>query len=136
MTAHLAPYLHLTDNRTAAAFEFYASVFGGEPKFMRAADMPMGEGIDPQAVMHAELHTPDGFHLYGTDMVQEGMPAPQAELAIMTDDAELGHRWYKALSEGGELFTPMERQEWGDEYANFADRFGQDWAINISTPKN
>lgn len=136
MTSHLAPYLHFADDKTADAFTFYAEVLGGEPTFMRAGDMPMGEGVDPMAVMHAELHTPDGFHLYATDMVMDGQEPPRAELAIMTDDEEAGRRWYEALSAGGTVHMPLAKQEWGDTYGNFADRFGQDWAINISTSKN
>ena len=33
------------------------------------------------------------------------------------------------------MTVPFKRQFWGDHYGNFTDRFGVQWAINISSSK-
>lgn len=136
MTAHLAPYLHLQGNRTAEAFTLYGTVFGCQPQLLRAADMPNMpmEGVDPQAVMHASLNSPDGINLYGTDMVVDARAKDSTELCIMTDNPDQGRRWFEALAEGGTIDMPFETQEWGHTYGQVTDRFGQSWAVN-ATPR-
>ena len=40
--------------------------------------------------------------------------------------------WFAALSEGGEVHVPLEKQVWGDEFGQVADRFGVVWLVNIA----
>ena len=40
--------------------------------------------------------------------------------------------WWAALSEGGEVPMPLEKQMWGDEYGSCTDRFGISWMVDIT----
>jgi uncharacterized glyoxalase superfamily protein PhnB len=61
-----------------------------------------------------------------------GHAAPLSGFSIsinVTSDAE-AERIYKALSEGGKVFMPLDKTFWAKKFAMFADRFGTPWMVN------
>lgn len=134
MTTSLTPYLMLP-GRAREALTFYASVLGGTPEiltFGAFGDPPAG--VDPEAVMHGFLRTDAGLELMASEPPPEVpiTPSNAITLALSGDEEGELRRWFDALSEGGEITTPLQQMGWGDTFGNFADRFGISWLVNIS----
>lgn len=135
--SNLTPYLHLRGT-ARAALEFYASVFGGEPEILTFAAGGMPDET-PDAVMHGFVRGANGFELMGSDVpdrpgFESLTDAGNITLSLSgTDEAELTG-WYEALSDGGEVLSPLAKAPWGDSFAEFVDRFGIRWLINIAAP--
>lgn len=134
MALHLNPYV-MFDGTARAAMSFYESVFGGTLTLHTFGDSgAAGEGVDPDGLMHAQLETPDGFTLMASDR-PPGMPqaaGSSISISLSGDDADALRRWWSALSEGGSVNVPLERQVWGDEFGACTDRFGVDWMVNVA----
>lgn len=127
----LNPYL-LFDGEAREAMAFYHSVFGGDLEVMAFADMGM-EGPDAQKVMHSSLTSP-ALTLMAGDLPegQSLTPGLSVRLCLNGEGAEELRGWFAALAEGGEVQTPLEKQMWGDEFGQVADRFGMIWLVNIT----
>jgi PhnB protein len=88
--ANLNPYLSFK-NQAREAMEFYRGVFGGELTVSTFADYPgMSDDSEKDLVMHAQLETPDGFVLMGSDTpdrMQYEKPAPPwgGKFGMLTD---------------------------------------------------
>lgn len=126
------PYITFNGS-AAAAMDFYAEVLGGVPELSLFRD----NGVDTDGVMHAALTTSDGFHIFASDYVEgmgpEFIPGNDMQLSISGDEGDKMRGFWQALSDGGEVVVPLERQPWGDDYGQFIDRFGVTWHINISS---
>lgn len=55
-------------------------------------------------------------------------------LSLSGDDTDELHGYWAALSEGGTVTMPLEKQMWDDEFGMCTDRFGVAWLVNISAP--
>jgi PhnB protein len=131
MPNQLNPYLHFNGN-ARDAMTFHQSVFGGDLDVMTFGDQGM-DGPDADKVMHSYL---------GAGVVQlMGSDAPPGEtlqagdtvrLSLSGDGDDELRAWFAALSEGGEVHVPLEKQVWGDEFGQVADRFGVVWLVNIA----
>ena len=56
-------------------------------------------------------------------------------ISVHPDSKEEADRIFNALSAGGTIEMPMADQAWGDYYGSFKDRFGVQWMVNYSYPK-
>ena len=132
MTAILNPYLNF-DRTTREAMEFYQSVFGGELNVMTFGDMG-DEGDTKDGVMHSQLTTPDGFTLMASDPPpgEAASPGTLGGVSLSGDDEAQLTGWWDALSDGGTITVPLEKQMWGDAFGMCIDRFGTPWMVNIS----
>ena len=133
MSTRLNPYLNFPGT-AREAMEHYRSVFGGELSVMTFADAGAQGVPDPSQVMHASLDAPEGVYLMASDL-PPGMPhQPGTNVAISLsgDDADQLRGWWAALSEGGQVEMPLERQMWGDDFGSCTDRFGIHWMVNIA----
>lgn len=132
------PYL-IFDGTCEQAFEFYRSVFGGEfGDINRFSESPPGVPSDPgdaDRLMHVSLPLGDGQVLMGSDR-QSSMPAgtlgDSVALSVSPDAADEGRRLFEALSSGGQVTMPYERQFWGADYGMCTDRFGVNWMVNYT----
>lgn len=134
MTTRLNPYLNFADGRAREAMEFYRSVLGGELDVMTFGQMGT-EGPLAEHVMHSQLVTPDGFTIMGADAPPEFVQmtfGDNLSVSISGDEADKMTGWFDALSEGGEVSMPLEKQMWGDTFGSFKDRFGVSWLVNIA----
>jgi PhnB protein len=133
MPSRLNPYV-MFDGTARAAMQFYESVFGGTLTLSTFGEAGAPEGVDPDALMHAMLETPDGFTLMASD-VPPGMPhqpGTNISVSLSGDDADALRGWWQRLSEGGSVTVPLEKQMWGDEFGACTDRFGLGWMVNIT----
>ncbi|CAB4693683.1 MAG: VOC family protein [Actinobacteria bacterium] len=133
MTTLLNPYLHFL-GEAREAMEFYQSLFGGELSVMTYGDMGM-EGDQADKVMHSQLAA-GPLTLMGSDSPSDA-PMTRGDMNCLSlsgdDDAQL-RGWFEALSTGGEVHVPLEKQMWGDVFGQCKDRFGLTWLVNISEP--
>jgi PhnB protein len=135
------PYLAF-DGTCEKAFELYRSVFGGEfDGINRYSEMPPDAGVAPEdadKIMHVSLSSGDGFVLMGSDRPPgQGQTTFGDSVSVMVspDSAEEGRRIFDALSTGGQVTMPYERQFWGDDYGQLTDRFGINWQVNYHPPE-
>lgn len=140
----LNPYLNFAGN-TEEAFNFYKSVFGGEfSSLVRFKDMPM-EGVnipesDQNKIMHISLPIGKDNMLMATESLESlGQKLVQGNnfyISIHPDSKEEADRIFNELSAGGKIEMPIGNQPWGDYYGHFTDKFGINWMVNYSRPKN
>ncbi len=132
MTTILNPYLNF-DRTTREAMEFYQSVFGGDLNVMTFGDMG-DEGDTKDGVMHSQLTTPDGFTLMASDPPpgEAATPGTLGGVSLSGDDEAKLTGWWNALSDGGTVTVPLEKQMWGDAFGMCVDRFGTPWLVNIA----
>jgi len=134
----LNPYLSFKSD-ARQAMEFYRSVFGGQldistfGSFQGMVDDPSENDL----VMHAQLTTPDGFVLMGSD-TPSGMdyvaPAGISVSVSGDDEAQLETFW-NGLAEGGSVTMPFEVPPWGGRFGMLRDRFGIDWMVALNAPQ-
>lgn len=132
MGVRLNPYLHF-DGQAAAALAFYGDAFGAAPTMMKFSEMGV-EGPDADKVMHGQLDTGDDLTLMCSDFPSSmTLTSGNAVTASLSgDDGARLRGLFEALSAGGEIETPLEKQMWGDEFGAFTDRFGVHWLVNIT----
>jgi PhnB protein len=134
----LNPYITFPGN-AREAMEFYRDVLGGELKSVTFGDYGATEGVDPDAVMHAFLETPEGFALMASDgMPGEAVPSESNVIISISgylDDADKMRGYFQRLAEGGKVVTPLEKQMWGDEYGQLVDRYGVTWMVDFGEPQ-
>jgi PhnB protein len=131
----LNPYLAF-DGNCEEAFEFYRSVFGGEfSDVNRFSEAPGSDTADADKIMHISLPLAEGQILMGSDRPSEMGPGTfgdSVSLSIAPDDAGQARRVFDALSEGGKVTMPYERQFWGADFGMCIDRFGINWMVNYT----
>jgi PhnB protein len=133
VTSRLNPYLGFSGN-AREAMEFYRGVFGGELNVSTYGEMGGAPAGSEDRIMHAQLETPSGFTLMGSD-APEGMQrhgGSDISISLSGDDADDMRGWFAKLSEGGQVTMPLEKQMWGDEFGMCTDPFGVDWMVNIA----
>jgi PhnB protein len=139
----LHTYLNFAGN-TEEAFNFYRSVFGGDfNSLVRFKDFPM-EGVtipkeDENKIMHIGLPIGEDDLLMATDTLQslgqELVQGNNVYISVDPSSREEADRIFNALSEGGEIEMPIADQAWGDYYGSLRDKFGVQWMVNYSPPR-
>ncbi|MCW2763109.1 MAG: hypothetical protein JWR85_3310 [Marmoricola sp.] len=134
MTSRLNPYI-MFDGDAREATEFYKSALGGELTVNTFAEFG-NAGPEGDKIMHAQLETPDGFTLMASDTPpgMEGSSGSRIAVSLSGDDGDKLRGYWDRLTEGAEVFMPLERQAWGDEFGQFTDKFGIQWMVNIAGP--
>lgn len=134
MASRLNPYVNFRNN-ARQAMEFYKNVFGGELSMSTFGNGGMPhDPSEADKIMHAQLETPKGFTLMGSDVPNDTPYAPGTNYAISLsgdDEAELRGYWDR-LTAGGTVVMPLEKAPWGDSFGICADKFGTSWMVNIS----
>jgi PhnB protein len=115
------------------AFEFYEEHLGGKITML----MTHGEVPDPSkvpadwknAVLHARIEIGDTFVL-GADIPPDRFqPMRSAYLTLIVDSVDEAERLYALLSDGGQIFMPMEETFFARRFAMLRDRFGTSWML-------
>ena len=133
----LHPYLNFNGN-CGEAFQCYAKVLNGKDlRIMTFADAPPGTPIPPEAkaqVMHARF-TVGGDTIMGSDVPPERhKPMRSVYLSLSVSGAEEAEHIFSVLSEGGEVFMPLQETFWAVRFATLRDKFGTLWMINADRP--
>lgn len=136
MPTRLNPYLSFAGN-ARPAMGFYQAVFGGSLVLTTFGEFGTEGGAEPDKIMHGMLETDSGFTLMGSDVPAEMAyePGNTITVSLSGDDADELRGYWTALSDGGAVSVPLERQMWGDEFGACVDRFGVPWMVNISQPQ-
>ena len=115
------------------AFEFYEKHLGGKIVFVTTH----GEQRDPSqtppdwknAVLHARIELGDTI-VMGADIPPDRFqPMRSAYLSLLLDSNEEADRIYALLTQGGEIFMPMEETFFAHRFAMLRDRFGTSWML-------
>jgi PhnB protein len=118
------------------AMEFYKTVFGGELTLSTFGEFSM-PGIseeDKDKVMHAQLTTPSGFTVMGSDApsAMEVGTASNITISLSGGENEGLRDYWDRLADAGTVTLPLEKAPWGDSFGQLTDRFGVNWMVNIS----
>jgi PhnB protein len=122
--------------KCAEAFRFYEKHLGGTIGMMMThGQAPDQSQVKPElkdAVLHARISIGD-TELMGAD-IPSAQPMRSAYLSLgVQSDAE-AERIFTALSEGGEIFIPMQETFFATRFAQLRDRFGINWMIMHERP--
>ena len=120
----------------AEAFRFYEKQLGGRiGMLMTHAQAPDQSKVNPawkDLVLHARMSIGD-TELMGAD-IPSAEPMRSAYLSLsVTTDAE-AERIYSALSDGGQVFMPMQETFFASRFGQLRDRFGINWMILHERP--
>jgi PhnB protein len=115
------------------AFRFYEQHLGGKiTMLMRHGDQPNGPPVPPEwrrAVLHARMDL-GGTELLGADIPPDRFkPIRSAYLSLTLHTADEAERVFSVLSDGGEIFMPMEETFFATRFAMLRDRFGTSWML-------
>ncbi len=125
------PYLGFRGN-AEEALNFYAEVFDGKITFLQHYDqspMEVDEGYSHK-VVHATFVFGENT-LMASDMKdQPETPYSNVQLSVSMDSEEQIDRVFTAMSEGGAVILPLEKQYWGAKFGMIRDKFGILWMFN------
>jgi PhnB protein len=132
----IQPYLNFS-GQCEEAFRSYEKVLGGKiAGLFTFGNSPMAAKYPEWAnkVMHVALSVGDQVIL-GSDVPAESFQKAQGlAVCLNLPDVETAERVYPGLSEGGAIRMPLQETFWAMRYADFTDRFGTPWMINVSKP--
>jgi PhnB protein len=127
----ITPYLYFK-GACERALEFYSACGLGTIREIRRYDgTPLAErdgGAWRDKVLHSVFEGP-GLRLCASDG-PDSEPMKGCAVFIEIDDPGAATTLFDALSAGGRVTVPFEKQFWGDHYGNFTDKFGVQWAMN------
>ena len=126
----LNTYLNYGGN-CAQAFKFYEQHLGGKiTMMMKHSENPAPSNVPAEwknAVLHARINI-GGTELLGAD-IPGYQPMRSAYLSLTVSSVKEAERVYALLSEGGEIFMPIEETFFAERFAMLRDRFGTSWMI-------
>jgi PhnB protein len=122
--------------KCAEAFGFYEKHLGGKIGMMMThGQAPDQSKINPEwkdAVLHARISL-GGTELIGAD-VPNAQPMRSAYLSLGVESDAEAERIFSALSDGGEVFMPMQETFFATRFGQLRDRFGINWMIIRERP--
>lgn len=121
------------DGNCRQAFEFYAEHLGGKITMLAThGEVPDASKVPPEwrnAVLHARIEL-GGTVVLGADIPPERFqPMRSAYLSLMVDSVDEAERIYSLLSDGGQIFMPMQETFFAPRFAMLRDRFGTSWML-------
>jgi PhnB protein len=134
----LNTYLNYGGN-CAQAFRFYEEHLGGKIVMVSTyGQQPNAHSVPPgmeNAVLHARINI-GGTELFGSD-VPPGrfQPMRSAYLSLSVESSDEAERIYALLSDGGEVFMPMEETFFAFRFAMLRDKFGTSWMLIHERPR-
>jgi PhnB protein len=124
--------------KCAEAFRFYEKHLGGKVgMLMTHGQAPDQSKVSPEmkdTVLHARLSI-GGTELMAAD-IPSAQPMRSAYLSLGVDSDAEAERIFSALSEGGEVFMPMQETFFATRFGQLRDRFGINWMILHERPMN
>jgi PhnB protein len=122
------------------AFRFYEKHLGGKITMMMPhGDQPHQSDASAdrkRAIQYASLSI-GGTELMAADVPPERFqPMRSAYLSLTVDSIDEAERLYALLSEGGQIFMPMEENFFAFRFAMLRDKFGTSWMLLHPKPQN
>jgi PhnB protein len=132
---HLYTYVNFA-GRCADAFRYYEEHLGGKVSMiMKHRDAPDQRNTKPEwadLVLHARISI-GGTELMGAD-IPTAEPMRSAYLSLSVESDAEAERVFKALSDGGQVFMPMQETFFASRFGQCRDRFGINWMILHERP--
>jgi len=130
-------YLNYGGN-CAEAFRFYEKHLGGKITMMVThGEQPGLNSVPPElknTILHARIDLGDTM-LMGSDMPPTRyQPMRSAYLSLNVDSNDEAERIHKVLSDGGEIFMPMQETFFAHRFSMLRDKFGTSWMILHERP--
>ena len=120
----------------AEAFRFYEKQLGGRITMMMThGQAPDQSRVTPESkdlVLHARISL-GNTELLGADIAR-AQPMRSAYLTLAVESDGEAERVFSALSDGGEVFMPMEETFFASRFGQLRDRFGINWMILCERP--
>jgi PhnB protein len=120
----------------AEAFRFYETHLGGTIGMMmthgQAPDQSKVKAEWKDAVLHARVSI-GGTELMGAD-IPSAQPMRSAYLSLNVDSDAEAERIFSELSDGGEVFMPIQETFFATRFGQLRDRFGVNWMIIHERP--
>ena len=133
-TVQITPYLYFKGDCELALAFYEACGLGKVRELRRYAGTPMAERAGPawhDKVLHSYFEGP-GLRLYASDG-PDSEPMKGCAIFIESEAADRAQTLFLALSAGGRITVPFKKQFWGENYGNFTDQFGVQWALSSKT---
>ncbi len=122
--------------KCAEAFHFYEKHLAGKIGMMMThGQSPDQSRIKPEwkdAVLHARISIGD-TDLLGAD-IPDAQPMRSAYLTLAVQSDAEAERIFAALSDGGEVFMPLQETFFATRFAQLRDRFGINWMVIHERP--
>jgi PhnB protein len=122
--------------KCAEAFHFYEKHLGGKIGMMMThGQAPDQSRVDPawkEAVLHARISIGD-TDLMGAD-IPDAQPMRSVYLSLAVQSDAEAERIFSALSDGGEVFMPLQETFFATRFAQLRDRFGINWMVIHERP--
>jgi PhnB protein len=137
----LNTYLNFGGN-CEQAFRFYEKHLGGKITMMSTfADMPPQPNapkMSPTAILHAQIMLGDTLLMASDAPPDRFQPMRSAYLSLAVDSSDEAERIYKLLTDGGEVFMPIQETFFAFRFAMLRDKFGVLWMLihDRPTPQN
>ena len=115
------------------AFRFYEQHLGGKiTTIVTHGQQPNANDVPADwknAILHARMNIGE-TELMGADIPPERFqPMRSAYLSLVAGSSDEAERIYTILSDGGELFMPMQETFFAHRFAMLRDKFGTSWMI-------
>ena len=122
--------------KCAEAFRFYEKQLGGRIGMMmthvQAPDQSKVDSTWKDMVLHARISI-GGTELMGAD-IPSAEPMRSAYLSLGVESDAEAERIFSALSDGGEIFMPIQETFFATRFGQLRDRFGLNWMILHERP--
>ncbi len=129
----LNPYLRFNDEKCREAMTFYKNCLGGEVAFQTIGETPMAKEMPPESqhrIMHAVFKNGD-MEFFAADMMRDvAKVGDNFAMSISGKDEAKLREYFEKLSEGGEVFMPLEKVFWGGIFGMVTDKYGVEWMVN------
>ena len=133
----LFTYLNYGGN-CAQAFRFYEEQLGGKiTMMMTQGELPGATNVPPERqkdILHARITLGDTELLASDVPAERFQPMRSAYLSLSVDSIEEAERIHAVLSDGGEIFMPMEETFFAFRFSMLRDKFGTSWMIIHERP--
>lgn len=121
------------------AFRFYEQHLGGKiTAMMSHADTPALNQVPPRlkdTIVYARMSIGE-TEIMGNDVPPERFqPIRSVYLSLAVTSNEEAERIYALLSDGGEIFMPMQETFFAHRFAMLRDKFGTSWMIIHERPR-
>jgi PhnB protein len=129
-------YLNFGGN-CAEAFQYYEQHLGGKIAAMFPHGQVPGVPVSPElagTIMHARLDLGDTYIMACDVEPGRREPMRSAYLCLSVDSDDEAERIYAALSDGAEVFMPIQETFFATRFAQLRDRFGISWMVIHDKP--
>jgi PhnB protein len=115
------------------AFRFYEEHLGGKILIkVTHGQGPDAANVPPDrknAILHARIKIGESVLMAADVPPERFQPMRSAYLSLLLDSTEEADRIYSLLSDGGEIFMPIQETFFAHRFAMLRDKFGTSWML-------